>query len=138
MKNTAFRKLENDLGVTPKTAVWGDGENRYYIEFDSFEECYENHNYIMKFAKRHNMNCDANFTTWRYILYHKKSRKEIEEARKKEKKRDEIRHIFELVYHSTMNGDMARQEQINFIKSHEDYKEIFCDMYNSSYYENLL
>lgn len=88
MNKTSLRKLENDLGVTAETVVWGDGENRYYIEFDSFEECYENYNYIMEFAKRHNMNCNANLTAWRYILYRKKSRKEIEEAREREKKRE--------------------------------------------------
>lgn len=34
MNKTSLRKLENDLGVTAETVVWGDGENRYYIEFD--------------------------------------------------------------------------------------------------------
>lgn len=85
MNKKSLRKLENDLGVTAETVVWGDGENRYYIEFDSFEECYENYNYIMEFAKRHNMNCNANLTAWRYILYRKKKQKRNRRSTRKRK-----------------------------------------------------
>lgn len=133
-----MNKTFNQLGATVKAVLWGNGDTHYFIEFDSLDEYLECRNFVCDFAKLHKMKCKANFTSWRYILKPEKSRKEIEEEQEKEKKQDKLRYIFEMTYHNTMNGDAARKAQINFIKEHKEYKEIFCNMYNSSYYENLL
>lgn len=126
MKKTALRKLENDLGVTIEIKNYMLGGEVYFIEFDSCEEYFENHNYIYNFAKRHKMHLESNYRAWRFTLEDEKSR---EIRLKKGEKVNFLVHLFEKVYHETKNGDEAKQAQINYANDHEEYREALEAIY---------